>query len=73
MAIHEIDELGFEAPAALGHPRRSGLPEGQPTGPEVGDRLPDFALPDQTGRLVRFHEDRGKSKAAVVFYRSVVW
>jgi hypothetical protein len=73
MAIHEIDDLGFEAPAPLGHPGRAGLPKGHPTGPEVGDRLPDFALPDQTGRRVRFHEDRGKSKAAVVFYRSAGW
>ncbi len=73
MAIHEIDELGFEAPAALGDPGRRGLPEGHPTGPEIGDRLPDFALPDQHGRVIRFHEDRGKSRAALVFYRSVVW
>jgi hypothetical protein len=69
----ERDELGFDAPAPLGHPGRLGLPDGQPTGPEVGERLPDFELPDAQGRLVRFHEDRGRSKAAVVFYRSVVW
>lgn len=73
MAIHEIDALGFEAPAPLGHPGRSGLPEGQATGPAVGERLPDFELPDQHGRRVRFHADRGTAKAAVVFYRSVVW
>lgn len=69
----EIDELGFEAPAALGHPGRAGLPEGHPTGPEIGERLPDFALPDAAGRTVRFHEDRAGSKAAVLFYRSAVW
>ncbi len=73
MAIHEIDDLGFEAPAALGHPGRSGLPDGEPTGPEVGDRLPDFVLPDASGKPIRFDEDRGGSKAVVVFYRSVVW
>jgi hypothetical protein len=70
---HETDSLGFEAPAPLGHPARAGLPDGHPTGPEVGERLPDFALPDQGGRLVRFHEDRGGAPAAVVFYRSAVW
>ncbi len=69
----ERDELGFDAPAPLNHPGRIGLPEGHPTGPEVGDRLPDFALPDQTGREVRFHADRGGQKAVVVFYRSAVW
>lgn len=69
----EFDELGWEAPAPVGHPGRAGLPDGHPTGPEIGDRLPDFELPDHTGAAVRFHEDRGSSKAAVVFYRSVVW
>ena len=72
MAI-ERDELGFDAPAPLGHPGRAGLPEGASTGPGIGARLPDFALPDAYGNTVRFHEDRGRSKAAVVFYRSAVW
>ena len=69
----EFDELGWEAPAPVGHPGRSGLPDGHATGPEIGERLPDFELPDHTGANVRFHRDRGSSKAAVVFYRSVVW
>jgi len=69
----ERDELGFDAPAPLGHPGRVGLPEGHGTGPEVGERLPDFTLPDQHGRVVRLHEDRGLARAAVVFFRSAVW
>jgi hypothetical protein len=73
LSIIERDEAGFEAPAPLGHPGRRGLPLGHGTGPEVGERLPDFDLPDHTGRRVRFHEDRGDAKAAVVFFRSVVW
>lgn len=58
----ETDALGFEAPASLGHPGRAGLPPGHPTGPEVGERLPDFELPDQTGRRIRFHEHRGTAR-----------
>jgi hypothetical protein len=69
----ETDELGFEAPAPVGHPARAGLPDGHPTGPEVGERLPDFELPDHTGRRIRFHEDRNGARAVVVFYRSAVW
>jgi len=72
MALNR-DEHGFDAPVELGHPIRSGLPDGHPTGPEVGERLPDFTLPDAKGRPVTFHADRGRSKAAVVFYRSAVW
>ena len=69
----ERDEAGFDAPAPLGHPARAGLPDGHPTGPQVGDPLPDFELPDAHGKPVRFHGDRGESKAALVFYRSAVW
>ena len=73
MPIIERDAAGWDALAPLGHPGREGLPEGQSTGPESGERLPDFVLPDQTGRRVRFHEDRAGSKAVVLFYRSAVW
>ena len=69
----ERDELGFDAPAPLGHPGRLGLQEGHPTGPEVGTRLEDFSLPDAHGRVVHFHKDRGSAKALVVFFRSAVW
>ena len=72
MALNR-DEFGFDAPVELGHPIRSGLPEGHSTGPEVGERLPDFQLPDAGGQIVDFHADRGSAKAAVVFYRSAVW
>jgi hypothetical protein len=67
------DEYGFVAPSRLSSNQRRVPPEDFPTGPEIGERLPDFTLPDQTGRKVRFHEDRGSSRAAVVFYRSAVW
>jgi hypothetical protein len=69
----ERDELGFDAPAPVGHPARLGLPAGHPTGPEVGQKLPDFELPDAFGRRVRFHKDRDGAKSVVVFYRSAVW
>ena len=71
--VIERDELGFDAPAPVGHPGRMGLEAGHPTGPEVGDRLPDFRLPDAHGREVEFHADRGSAKAVVVFFRSAAW
>ena len=72
MAV-ERDSAGFDAPAPLGHPARAGLPEGSTTGPDVGQHLPDFELPDAQGRMVNFHENRAGSKAALIFYRSAVW
>ncbi len=71
--IIERDKLGFDAPAPVGHPARAGLPEDATTGPEVGEPLPDFTLPDAFGNPLDFHADRGGKKAALVFYRSAVW
>jgi hypothetical protein len=69
----ERDNLGIDAPAPIGHPVRASLPAGAGTGPAIGERLPDFELPDAFGRQIRFHDDRGNAKAALVFYRSAVW
>lgn len=69
----ERDQLGFDAPAPLGHPGRAGLPDGAATGPEVGELLPDFKLPDANGNSISFHADRAGKKCALVFYRSAVW
>ena len=41
-----------------------------PTGPAVGEPLPDFTLPDQHGRRVNFTEARGGKRALVIFHRS---
>ncbi len=68
-----VDEFGLGGPLPASDGQRQPLPVGAPTGPEVGTRLPDFTLPSASGRTVSFHEDRGDSKAAVVFYRSAVW
>lgn len=73
MPFHERDDLGFDAPAPLGHPGRANMPDGASKGPALGERLPDFRLTDHTGRSVEFHADRGNAKAAVVFFRSAVW
>ena len=69
----ERDALGFDAPAPLGHPARAGLPPGASTGPEPGQLLPDFELPDASGKTISFHHHRAGKKAVLVFYRSAVW
>jgi peroxiredoxin len=67
------DEFGFIGPMPISSNQRRIPDEGFPTGPELGERFPDFALTDHTGRKVSFHGDRAGAKAAVVFFRSVVW
>ncbi len=43
------------------------------TGPEVGEKIPDFRAVDQNGRWVDFDELTGPEGAVLVFYRSADW
>ena len=68
------DDLGITIGIPASHPgRRYPASQEFPTGPAIGERLPEFALPNQRGRVVDYHADRGDSKSIVVFYRSAVW
>ena len=44
-----------------------------PTGPAIGEPVPDFELPDQRGNLVRFSAVRNGHKALILFHRSASW
>ncbi len=44
-----------------------------PTGPDIGERLPDITLPDQHGNPVNIEAARGEGRALVMFHRSVRW
>ncbi len=35
---------------------------------KVGEHAPDFALPDQSGRIVKLREFRGKQSVVLAFY-----
>ena len=68
------DDLGITIGIPASHPaRRYPASHEFPTGPKIGERLPEFSLPNQEGRIVDYHADRGDSKSVVVFYRSAVW
>ena len=56
-------------------PANSGDPltEDFSKGPAVGEPLPDFELPDQRGRPVRFSERAAGRRALILFYRSASW
>ncbi|HJM89730.1 MAG TPA: hypothetical protein QF624_08900 [Dehalococcoidia bacterium] len=44
-----------------------------PSGPAVGEALPNFALPNQHGAAIDFSTARDGHKALVVFHRSTRW
>ncbi len=58
-----LDVLGARSAEEVDHP----------TGPDVGERLPDITLPDQTGTLVNSEAARSEGRALVVFHRSLRW
>ena len=42
-------------------------------GPQVGERVPDFSLSDQTGRVRNLQSIMGPRGAMLVFLRSADW
>ncbi len=44
-----------------------------PTGPAMGQKVPDFQLPDQNGHLQSLESILGPKGALLVFYRSADW
>ena len=63
------DNIAAEPPPTQRNPTDDHFP----TGPEVGELLPDFTLTDQHGTAVNFHESRGSRRALVLFHRSARW
>jgi hypothetical protein len=47
--------------------------DGSKTGPAIGERVPDFSLPDQHGNLRSLHELMGPDGLLLVFSRSADW
>ena len=42
-------------------------------GPQVGERIPEFALPDQHGKIRTLESIMGERGAMIVFHRSADW
>ena len=42
-------------------------------GPQVGEKIPDFALPDQYGKVRTLDSIMGERGAMIVFHRSANW
>lgn len=42
-------------------------------GPQVGERVPDFSLPDQSGQVHSLDSIMGPNGVMLVFFRSADW
>lgn len=49
------------------------LPDVDQFGPQVGEAVPDFLLPDQHGVIRDLNSILGQNGALIVFSRSVLW
>jgi hypothetical protein len=66
--------LAFTSPAAGGQSAAGRQRvDVSKLGPQVGERVPDFRLPDQTGRVRDLQSIMGPRGAMLVFYRSADW
>ena len=66
------------AVASVSGQRRSiGRPpdqnSGLKSGPEIGEKIPNFNLPDQNGRMHDFASIAGPNGAVILFHRSADW
>jgi hypothetical protein len=68
-----IVALGAPALAQDGFGEMPATSANWTTGPEVGDRIPEIAAPDQSGVRRTFDEIKGPNGALVFFFRSADW
>ncbi|MYA09258.1 MAG: hypothetical protein F4060_07470 [Holophagales bacterium] len=64
--------VALVAPAALSAQERKPV-DVSTLGPQVGERVPDFALPDQHGQIRTLHSIMGEKGAMILFHRSADW
>ena len=62
-----------QQPQELAPNFRTPLTEDFPTGPDVGEMILDFTLPDQNGQPVNLTTARGGNRALILFQRSARW
>ena len=67
------DQDGFVGPFRPGNGPRSDPKGAFPTGPEIGEKMPDVRCTSSDGKSFDLHQDRGARPAIFVFYRSAVW
>ena len=68
-----IDRRGFIGPLQPGTgPRRDPAGE-SPSGPDVGEHLPDIRAASIDRKAVDVHQHRQGKPAVVLFFRSAVW
>ena len=67
------DQDGFVGPFRPGNGPRSDPRGDFPTGPDVGEQMPDVRRTAADGTPFDLHEHRDNRPAVFIFFRSAVW
>ncbi len=67
------DQDGFIGPVKPGNGPRSDPRGAFPTGPNVGETMPDVRCSAADGSAFDLHVDRAGRPAVFIFFRSAVW
>jgi hypothetical protein len=68
-----LREAGLRVPAEVRARHLWATNDGYVTGPEPGQRIPEFALPDQFGAIRTLNDLAGPTGLLLVFHRSADW
>jgi hypothetical protein len=71
-SIALLGGLLIQAPSMAQTPQRQKIDVSK-LGPQVGERVPDFSLPDQNGKAQTLQSILGPKGAMLVFIRSADW
>lgn len=71
--FRRLRDAGLPVPADVRDRHVQATNDGYATGPETGDRIPDFALPDQAGCVRNLKDLAGPAGVFLVFHRSADW
>jgi hypothetical protein len=71
--FRRLREAGLPVPAEVRERHLWATNDGYTTGPDPGQKIPDFALPDQFGALRRLDNLAGPHGLLLVFHRSADW
>jgi len=71
--FRRLRDAGLPIPAEVRDRHVQATNDAYATGPDPGERVPDFALPDHTGSMRGMKDLTGPGGLFLVFHRSADW
>jgi hypothetical protein len=68
-----LRDAGLPVPAEVRERHLWATNDGYATGPDPGERIPEFALPDESGVMRTLKDLAGPNGLFLVFHRSADW